>query len=207
VFLALTVIGLVGLLMLALPALAGHASLGQGHGAAAHPTGVHGHPHVGAGVDKSTLVVPAHGWGRWIPAPRAIFSLCALYGAFGNALVHAGHLTVPVAAAVALLPALLVERLLVRPVWNLLFRYQGAPSSPLEQLVMSEARAVVPFRNGRGMVAIVRDGRQVQLPARLREQDAGAPVAFGQRLRIEDVEARQERVTVSIIAPDEATKP
>ena len=204
-FLALTVIGMVGLLMLALPALGGHHP--TGHGAAAHPAAGHGHPHPGAGADKGALAVPAHGVGRFIPSPRALFSLCALYGAFGNALVHAGHLSIATASLVAPLPALLAERLLIRPVWNLLFRFQGAPSSPLEQLVMSEARAVVPFRNGRGVVAIVRDGRQVQLPARLCEQDAGAPVGFGQRLRIEDVEARQERVTVSIVAPDEAPKP
>ena len=204
-FLALTVIGLVGLGMLALPALGGHHAAAQGHGAA-HPTGHAGHGHAGAAQDRTALAVPAHGAWRFVPSPRAIFSLCALYGAFGNALVHAGHLGVPLAAAVAPLPALLAERLLVRPVWRLLFRFQGAPSSPLEHLVLGEARAVVPFRNGRGLVSIVRDGRQVQLPARLRAEDAQAPVRVGQRLRIEDVDARQERLTVSI-APDESSEP
>ena len=210
-FLALTVIGMVGLVMLALPALGGHhhwpPSHGQGGGAhAPGPLAGHGHGHPDAAGDRSTLTIPAHGARRFIPSPRLIFSLCALYGAFGNALVHAGHLSVPLAALVAPLPVLLAERLLVRPVWGLLFRFQGRPSSPLEQLILSEARAVVVFRNGRGMVATVRDGRQVQLPAQLRAEDAQLPVHFGQRLRIEDVDARRERVTVSIVAPNEDSK-
>jgi hypothetical protein len=132
--------------------------------------------------------------------------VCALYGAFGNALVHAAHLATGVAAVLAIPPALLVERLLVRPVWNLLFRFQGDASTPLEQLILSEAQAVVPFRNGRGMITTVRDGRRVQLNARLRPEDATRPVVFGQRLRIEDVDARRERVTVSVI-PLDASSP
>jgi len=209
VFLALTVIGMVGLVMLALPALGGHHHWpsSHGHGAGAHgAVGAHGHGHPDAAGDRSMLVIPAHGYRRFIPSPRLIFSLCALYGAFGNALVHAGHLSVPLAALLAPLPALLAERLLVRPVWGLLFRFQGRPSTPLDQLILSEARAVVAFRNGRGVVAIVRDGRQVQLPAQLCAEDAAAPVRFGQRLRIEDVDARRERVTVSVVAPDEDSK-
>ena len=212
-FLALTVIGMVGLVMLALPALGGHHHWppSHGHGGGAHGGGAlstHGHGHPGAAGDRSMLILPAHGVRRWrfIPSPRLIFSLCALYGAFGNALVHAGHLSVPLAALLAPLPALLAERLLVRPVWGLLFRFQGTPSTPLEQLVLGEARAVVAFRNGRGVVATVRDGRQVQLPAQLRLEDAQVPVRFGQRLRIEDVDARRERVTVSIVAPDDDSK-
>lgn len=196
-FLALTVIGLVGLVMLALPALGGH------HHAAARAHVAHVSRHAGpTAADRGALPIAAHGPWRFIPSPRAVFSLCALYGASGNALVHAAHVSVALAALLAALPALLIERLLVRPVWGLLFRFQGAPSSPLEQLVMSEARAVTPFRNGRGLVAVVRDGRQVQLPARLRDEDALLPVAFGQRLRVEDVDARQERVTVSVVAAD-----
>ena len=209
-FLALTVIGMVGLVMLALPALGGHHHWPPGHGAGAHAPvtlAAHAHGHLDAAGDKSVLAIPAHGVRRFIPSPRLIFSLCALYGAFGNALVHAAHLSVSMAALLAPLPALLVERLLVRPVWGLLFRFQGQASTPLEQLILSEARAVVAFRNGRGLVATVRDGRQVQLPAQLRAEDAQVPVRFGQRLRIEDVDARRERVTVSIVASNENGKP
>ena len=128
--------------------------------------------------------------------------MSALYGAFGNALVRAAHLTTARAALLAIGPTLLVEWLLVRPLWNLLFRFQGEASAPLEALVMSEAEAVVPFRNGRGIVSTVRDGRRVQLPARLCDAQAALPVKVGDRLRIEDVDARRERVTVSVISND-----
>jgi hypothetical protein len=101
------------------------------------------------------------------------------------------------AALAALLPTLLVERLFVRPLWNALFRVQGAACSPLEHLISSEAQAVVPFRNGRGMVSTVRDGRRVQLAARLRKDQESLPVKVGDRLLIEDVDAAKERVTVS----------
>jgi hypothetical protein len=63
---------------------------------------------------------------------------------------------------------------------------------------------VVTFRNGRGLITTIRDGRQVQLSARLCEQQQALPVAFGQRLRIEDVDARRERVTVSVLSDDRA---
>lgn len=106
----------------------------------------------------------------------------------------------------AAVPALLVESFLVRPIWNLLFRFQGRPSSPLETLLMSKAQAVVPFRNGRGIVSVVRDGRVVQLTATLRDNHVSLPVKVGDVLRIEDVDARRERVTVSVAAHNEESE-
>jgi hypothetical protein len=136
---------------------------------------------------------------RRLPSPRAIFSVLALYGAFGNALVDAAHLPLFVAALAAVVPTLLFERFAVTPLWNLLFRFQGQPSAPLEELILVEATAVTPFHNGRGLVSVVRDGRLVQFAARLREDEARLPVKVGERLRVEDVDARQERLTVSIL--------
>jgi hypothetical protein len=227
VFLTLMVIGLVGLVMMALPALGGHHlppmhghahALGPGasHGVtSAHGTAiVHAHPTATSapGPTQSQIILatattaPApHTIRRFIPSPRAVFSVVALYGAFGNALVHAAHFPTATAALIAIGPALLVEWVLIRPVWNLMFRFQSSPSSPLEELIFAEAQAVVPFRNGRGMIATVRDGRRVQLQARLCDQHAALPVAFGQRLRIEDVDARRERVTVSVIPHENPT--
>ena len=95
-------------------------------------------------------------------------------------------------------PQLLVERLLVRPLWNLVFRLEAPPCSPLEQLILSPALAVTPFRNGRGMVSTLRDGRRVQLVATLRQDQATLQVQVGTSLLIEDVDAANERVTVSI---------
>jgi hypothetical protein len=229
VFLTMMVIGLVGLVMMAVPALGGHRHLppmhghGSGYGHAHHAAhvaaparggaplsgagSIHGHATTTSTSTSATsapnqmvLASAAHGGRRFIPSPRAVFSLLALYGASGNALVHAAHLPFGRAALLAIGPALLVEQLLIRPVWNLLFRFQADASAPLEQLILTEAHAVVPFRNGRGLVSTVRDGRRVQLSARLCEQQAARPIAVGQRLRIEDVDARQERVTVSVLS-------
>jgi len=190
------VVGLVGLVMMAIPALGGHRHLGHvqthghapAHGASLAQHGGHAHAHA------------ARDGLRFLPSPRALFSIAALYGAFGNALVRAAHLTTTRAALIAIVPALLTEWFLIRPIWNLLFRFQGQASGPLEALILSEAEAVVPFRNGKGIVATVRDGRRVQLQARLADGEAALPVKFGQRLRIEDVDARRECVTVSVIS-------
>jgi hypothetical protein len=194
VFLTLMVVGLVGLVMMAIPALGGHRHL-------AHIQ-THGHAHGADLAHHATHAHSARDGLRFLPSPRALFSLSAFYGAFGNALVRAAHLTTTRAALIAIGPALLTEWLLIRPIWNLLFRFQGQASAPLEALIMSEAEAVVPFRNGKGIVATVRDGRRVQLQARLSEGQAALPVRFGQRLRIEDVDARRECVTVSVISND-----
>lgn len=210
------VIGLVGLVAMAIPAFGhGHGALsghGVGHGGiahgAAHGALAHGAAHGASapsvGDTRGALqhllpADPAHEtrW-RFVPSPRAIFSVLALYGAFGNAGVHAFHLDPFAAAFAAVLPALVVERALVRPLWNVVFRFQAGASSPLEQLVLTEAVAVVPFRNGRGVISAVRDGRRVQLAARLREDQRGRSINVGDRLVIEDVDVSHERVTVSV---------
>jgi hypothetical protein len=216
------VIGLVGLVMMAIPAFGRHATAGHagalGHGAhGGHALGTgHGHapvahapasthaPSPSATPTPGQEMVPADaaapsGLLRRLPSPRSVFSVLALYGAFGNALVDAAHLPLLVAALAAVVPTLLVERFAVTPLWNLLFRFQGQPSAPLEELILADATAVTPFRNGRGLVSVVRDGRLVQFAARLREDEARLPIKVGERLRVEDVDARQERLTVSVV--------
>ena len=215
-FLTMMVIGLVGLVMMALPALGGHHlppvhghghGLGPGHhagsGAAqAHPTAIQA---PGPNQGQSFFAPAPHSTRRFIPSPRAVFSVFALYGAFGNALVHAANLPSSFAALIAIGAALLVERLLIRPVWNLMFRFKADASAPLDELILAEARAVVAFRNGRGIIATVRDGRRIQLHARLCDRELALPVAFGQRLLIEDVDASRESVTVSVLSNDKTT--
>ncbi len=191
----------------------GHAGHAAGHGghAAGHAGHAAGHVvRAGQAVgqvaktaaearDAAMDMVAPGGVTRFLPSPRAVFSVLALYGAFGNALVQAAHLPVGVAALAAVVPALLVERFAVTPLWNgLLLRAQGAPSAPLDALLFGEATAVTPFRNGKGLVSIVRDGRLVQLAARLVEADAGKPVRVGDRLVIEEVDPSNERLTVSV---------
>jgi hypothetical protein len=204
-FLTLMVIGLAGLVVMALPALGGH---GHGHSGAVHHGG-----HGGFAAGKLGTLFKGKGGAprlngdtpslaslslRFLPSPRLVFSLLALYGAFGNALVHAGHLGPLVAALLAALPALLVERFAVTPLWNLAFRFQAQPSSPLGALVLGEAKAVTPFRNGRGVVAIVRDGRLVQFSAHLLEPESKTRVRVGDRLLVEDVDTDHEHLTVSV---------
>ncbi len=125
-------------------------------------------------------------------------SLLALYGAFGNLAVAAFHLAVPWAALAAAVPALVIERYGVTPLWNWLFGFQGQPTTSLETLALSDAEAVSAFRNGRGIVSVLHDGRRVQLSARLAEGQTTTTVRVGDRLQIEDVDAANERVTVSI---------
>ncbi|MEO8902444.1 MAG: hypothetical protein ABI488_10690 [Polyangiaceae bacterium] len=211
VFLVLLVIGLVGLAAMAIPAFGhSHAQAGMGH--AAHGSlgrgAAHGTPYASAtpvvsnarGALQHLLPADAAHAGVWrfVPSPRAMFSVLALYGAFGNAAVHAFHFPFLSAAISALFPALLVERVLVRPLWNVVFRLEASACSPLEQLILTEAQAVTPFRNGRGIVSTVRDGRRVQLVATLRQDQVTLPIRVGTRLLIEDVDAANERVTVTI---------
>jgi hypothetical protein len=73
----------------------------------------------------------------------------ALYGAFGN-LFAASHMPFVAAAIVALLPAFLIERLAVRPLWRLMYRFQGAPSAPLAALIISTRGPPARRRNGAG---------------------------------------------------------
>jgi hypothetical protein len=133
-----------------------------------------------------------------VPTPRVIFSVLALYGAFGNMLALT-FASLWLAALLALLPALLVERFLLSPLWKLAFRFQGQPSSPLPALLMEQARAVTPFHNGKGLVQVIRDGRSVQLSARLLEGQSMLPVRVGDTLRIEEIDPAHERVIVSLL--------
>lgn len=215
-FLILMVVGLAGLVMMALPALGqgghpgtghggdiGHAAgqLGSGHaahGALGPSHGAHGAAHqgaTGAGDGSASASVSAL---RFLPSPRTVFSFLAIYGAFANAMVRAGHLSPLVAGVAAIVPTLLLERFAVTPLWNLMFRFQGKPSSPLHELMMCEARAVTPFKNGRGLVSVERDGRVVQFMAQLTPAHVHLPIRVGEVLRIEEVDAQRERLLVSL---------
>ncbi|WNG56394.1 hypothetical protein F0U59_17695 [Archangium gephyra] len=175
-FLIVMCVGLVGLSAMAIPGLFHHGHLGDGSWHVTH-TPPHGHPVPGS--DSS------HGFPPFLPAPRLLFSVLALYGTFGNVLALT-HLPLWIVALLALLPALLVERFVLAPLWKLAFQFQGRPSSPLPALLMEDARAVTSFRNGKGLVRVIRDGRSVQLSARLVEGQSMLPVQVGDKLRIEE---------------------
>ncbi|HLJ79909.1 MAG TPA: hypothetical protein VKT52_00400 [Ktedonobacterales bacterium] len=216
IFVILMIAGLVGLALMALPGFARHGHAGaapHGLGHAGH--GVvhigHGASHVPSGHAVASSATPGAQGGAssgpargntgpfWLtPSPRVLFSLMTLFGAFGYALVEAAHLAPMVAGLLAVIPALLIERFAVTPLWNLLFQFQGTPCAPLQELVLGEATAVTPFRNGRGLVSVVHDGRLVQLRAELVASQKAMPVRVGDTLLIEEVDAEHERMTVSM---------
>lgn len=228
VFLILMISGLFGLLLMAIPGLSRHGHSGVGgqtpaHGAIAGSHGAalpHGAAHAGThapalapGVKgaSSSAHSPQHSnaagsrgsanttdWLIRFAQPRVWFGLLALYGAFGYLLTETHLLSLWPAALAAALPALLLERYAVTPLWNALLGFQGKPASPLQSLLLTEAVAVTPFRNGKGIVTVERDGRAVQLAAHLAPAQAAMPVEVGDRLRVEEIDAAKERVTVSL---------
>lgn len=216
VFLALMVAGLTGLIVMAFPAFGRHTHFGSPHGlGTAGHTGLHlgpGHGalHTGATATGHALTAAGKAPGtsagspgmdltRFLPSPRMIFSLLALYGAFGNAFLGSLHLPMPVAALLAVVPAALLEKFAVSPLWNAMIASQGKPSSPLEALTLCEAEAVTPFRNGKGIVAMERDGRMVQFSAQLLDEQAHLPVHVGDKVRVEEVDTARERMTVTLL--------
>lgn len=225
VFLALMAAGLTGLLVMAIPAFGRHGGIGTPHGlGAAGHSGLHLGPahgaihaggaaqgaiHAGGAAIGHTLTAAGKGAAksaassasslRFLPSPRMVFSLLALYGAFGNVLNGSLHLAMPIAAVLAIVPAALLEKFAVTPLWNTMLGAQGVPSSPLEALTLCEGEAVTPFRNGKGIVAMERDGRLVQFSAQLLPEQAHLPVRVGDRLRVEEVDAARERMTVTLL--------
>jgi hypothetical protein len=223
-FLIIMVAGLIGLLLMALPGIQQHGHAGVaphitphahtglhlghstgGHGAAhalpgtagAH-AGTHGagstHGHAGAHGGEAPEGFELT---RLIPSPRAIFSMLTLFGAFGYAFLPILH-SWQLAALAALVPAWAIEYFAVRPLWNAMFQFQGKPTTPIEALVTCDATAVTPFRNGKGLVSVEHDGRVVQFSARLQESHAGVPVKVGDTLCVEEVDAANQRVMVSV---------
>ena len=215
IFLILMIAGLFGMALLSIPALGhhgggaglhghvGHALPSATHAAIGHapaaghalPSGANPAAHNAAGRPAATNNA---GGARFVPTPRIVFSIIAAFGAFGYMGVEVFHLAPVLAAILALVPAILVERLALTPLWNLLLGFRGEPCTPVTHLIMAEAEAVTPFRNGKGIVRVVHDGRDVQFSAQLTGDHANMPVQVGDKLRVEEVEPDGERVKVSV---------
>jgi hypothetical protein len=108
----------------------------------------------------------------------------------------------PMLFIAALSLGLLFEGALVRPIWNLAFKFASKPALMLESVVEDEATAVTAFdRNGQGIIAVDLDGQKVQLLATLRADDRalGAAVRAGDRVRISDVDSARNRCTVAVL--------
>ena len=204
----------------------GHAH-GHGHGHASDVSlGAHGGAHAHGGVHGAAAAtaapasggngVLAHGLrgaarGRgarsrgsgllWsLLSPRVLFSVLVGFGATG--LLARGLVGGVALAALAVAGGVAFETLLVRPLWNLAFRFASAPALSLGSTLLDEARATSRFdANGQGLIAVEVDGQLVQVLGTLRPEDraSGIRIRAGDRVRIEEVDEERGRCTVSYI--------
>ena len=208
------VLGGAGLLIMALQGIGGghgdHAGGHSGHGGHGH-AGTHGSSHAGSHDSSHDLShAPSHashhdsavGKLLWsFASPRVWFSVLLGMGLAGRAtrgFFEAG----PMLFVAALGLGLLFEGVLVRPLWNLAFKFASKPALTLESCVEDEATAVTAFdRNGQGIIVVDLDGQMVQLLATLRADDRalGAAVRAGDRVRIADVDAARNSATVAVL--------
>ena len=176
---------------------AGHA--GHGHSADAHhghAADSHSHPHSHSHSDSAV--------GKYLLSfisPRVWFSVLLGMGVAGRALrpIFEGG---PMLFVAALGLGLLFEGLLVRPLWNVAFKFASKPALMLESVVEDEGTAVTSFdKNGQGIISVDLDGQMVQLLATLRADDRalGAAVRAGDRVRIADVDSARNRCTVAVL--------
>ena len=216
-------LGATGLTAMALSGLGIHGHLGgsthgHGHIGHGHTHGQLGHGHHGPGhaspgnnahghaVQHSTAAHHVVSQGMtsralWaIASPRFLFSFALGFGAAG--VVARQMLGGPLLAAAAVAGGLLLERVLVAPLWSLLMRFESKPAQTLESAATDEATAVTTFDpKGHGIVSIEVDGQIQQILATLSEEDRrlGVRIRAGQRVRIDDVDAERNRCTVSLL--------
>jgi hypothetical protein len=186
-FLTFLLVGLVGFMaMVLLSAFAGHghqASHGHHHHGHAHEVhSSHGHqtqPHGHAEVASPWLQIMA-----WF-SPRTLFTLCLGFGATGMAF---SSLAMPLAVGLAIIGAILLEGLVVKPYWNALLGFASQPAQTLESLEGQTARAVTRFNaQGEGLVQLILDGQERQVLGILEPLQRGKPVAVGTVLQILEV--------------------
>jgi len=108
---------------------------------------------------------------------------------------------------IALIGGIAFETVVVRPIFNSLFRFESHPAQTLESAIMSEARAVTGFdANGNGLISLELGGEVVQILGMLTrdERTAGVRVRAGDAVRIEEVDPARNRCVVSRIGLSEA---
>ena len=157
----------------------------------------HAPPHAHHDGWKSNL------W-SWL-SPRVLFNFLVGFGATGLVVER---LVGPVLALpIAIAGGVAFEALVVRPIFNSLFRFESSPAQTLESALMSEGRAVTGFdAGGNGLISLELGGEVVQvLGTQLgEERAAGVRIRAGDTVRIEEVDSRRNRCTVSRIGLGEA---
>lgn len=185
----------------ALPSAHANGAQHVHHASTAHhdANGVHGH----GAHDRSALSNTV--WS--LMSPRVLFSVLLGFGATGL-LVRgplggvAATMLAPLVFAIAVCGGIALEKLVVAPLWNFLFRFASTPAQTIESTLFDEARAASGFdANGEGLVTLEVDGQVVQVLGRLRSEDRelGVRVHVGDRLRVEDVDGERHRCTVSYL--------
>lgn len=183
--------------------VAGHAhAIGSGH-AVGHSHSV-GHDHAVAHAHN----VNADGWKThvwsWL-SPRVLFNFLVGFGATG--LITEKLVGPVLALPIAVVGGVAFEALVVRPIFNSLFRFESQPAQTLESAIMSEARAVTGFdSNGNGLISLELGGEVVQILGTLTpdERKNGVRVRAGDTVRVEDVDSARNRCTVSRIGLGES---
>jgi len=189
------------LLLIGLVGLFAQAVLGMSHGGHAGHAGHGGQGHGGHGGQNGHSTHGERGPSPlWtLLSPLAIFSLCLGAGATGL-LLRPAHLAAVLTALAALFGGLVFFGLLVRPLWNLLFRFASKPSAALEGMIARQAEAVTGFdERGRGLVGLTIDGQWVRVLATL-ENDTRADAASikpGERLTVISVDGRANSCRVA----------
>jgi hypothetical protein len=204
------VLGAAGMAAMAFLGFSGsHGGSHQGHDTGGHEMhGIGGQSHVTphAHVTPHTHVTShvhagdwkSHAW-SWL-SPRVLFNFLVGFGATGLIVERlvGPFLALPIAAV----GGIAFEVLVVRPIFNSLFRFESAPAQTLESALMSEGRAVTGFdANGNGLISLELGGELVQvLGIQLHsDRDAGARIRAGDIVRIEEVDSARNRCTVSRI--------
>ncbi len=198
------VLGLAGLVVMAVGGLGhrGHAGRAPGHHApqtaahmqtAAHTQTAHHAPRDVAGAGRDLLLA--------LVSPRVLFAGLLGVGAAGLLLGRVLHGGIVLLAA-ALVAGALFERAAVAPMWRLVERFASTPAQTLETALYDHAHAASGFDvRGEGLVALELNGQVVQLLGRLRPEDQGFRVRAGDRLRVEAIDAARNRCTVSVAGP------
>jgi len=170
-----------------------HHGVAHGHGEV-NTAGQHAHEASGW---KSSL------W-SWL-SPRVLFNFLVGFGATG--LIFERLVGPVLALPIAIAGGVAFEALVVRPIFNSLFRFESSPAQTLESALMSEGRAVTGFdAGGNGLISLELGGEVVQvLGTQLREERAaGVRIRAGDSVRIEEVDSKRNRCKVSRIGLGEA---
>jgi hypothetical protein len=201
------VLGAAGMAAMAFLGLtSSHSGGHHGHVTGGHDVHGAGASH-GIGASRGHSIAPSHGiahesgtraW-SWL-SPRVLFNVLVGFGATG---LIVERLVGPfLALPIALVGGIAFESVVVRPIFNSLFRFESQPAQTLESALMSEGRAVTGFdTNGNGLISLELGGEVVQvLGTQLNEErEAGVRIRAGDIVRIEDVDGARNRCTVSRI--------